>query len=224
MGKKSIKLRRREATSKELPFRCMCCGEPAITAKRKSFSWTPPWALAFLAMGLVPYVILALIFTKRMQVRVSLCQDHQTYFGKRSLLIWGSCGGVVLAIIFLLVVAAFAKPSDDSAVFGWICFGGGMVFVAWLVFAALLQLGTIRPAEITDNTITLTNLHPKFVRAVKLARGYDDDYDDEDYDDDYDPPPRRRRRRVDEDDVDDYADDDPPPRRRRRIDPDDDED
>jgi len=205
MAKKSIKLHRREATSKTMPFRCMCCGERAQVAVRKSFSWSPPWVAILLLAGLLPFLIVTLILTKRMQVRVPLCEAHQGYFRMRLWMTWGTLAAVVCVGILLFVIAGISSDDTrhgaDSSALGYACFGTAMLFLIWLVTVAILQHLSIRPTEITDRSITLTNLSPSYVRAVHLAR--EDDVDDEkDDDEDEDDYPQRRRRPNDSDDED----------------------
>jgi hypothetical protein len=59
-----IRLDREEADG-GLPDICMCCGEEATVTKTKKMSWCPPWVGVLFLAGLLPYIIVMLIMTKR---------------------------------------------------------------------------------------------------------------------------------------------------------------
>src|SRR5262249_9663675 len=68
-GMATVRLERDEVDNDSLPDVCMVCGAEATLRKRKSFSWHPPWVILLILISLWPYIIVALILTKRMTVR-----------------------------------------------------------------------------------------------------------------------------------------------------------
>jgi hypothetical protein len=199
----NVSLGRYEIEEYDPPDACMKCGAPNTVVVNRTFAWTPPWVIITILAGLLIYVILALILTKRMSVRIPLCPEHKGHWTKR-VLINLLC---FLGILGFLGLAIAASSSDDvSSAIATACWIVVLVgFVAWLILAIVLQYTAIRPTEITDRSITLTGVSPGYVEALREERG--DDYDDD--------RPRRRRRRDD--------DDDDRPRKRRRA-PEDEED
>src|SRR5258708_14518335 len=59
-----IRLDREDADGR-LPMVCMRCGEPATVTRTRNMSWCPPWVGVLFLAGLIPYVIVAIIMTKR---------------------------------------------------------------------------------------------------------------------------------------------------------------
>ena len=60
----------------DLPPVCMACGAPATVRKRKLFSWQPQWVPVLILVGLLPYIIVSLVLTKRQRVETPLCERH----------------------------------------------------------------------------------------------------------------------------------------------------
>src|SRR4051794_36566346 len=97
----SVRLDRYEAENGEMPQVCMRCGEPATTVTARTFSWYPSWVMILFFCGLLPYILVAWLTTKRMLVRLPLCDQHENHWRWRSQVTWGG-----LALLVLLGVAA----------------------------------------------------------------------------------------------------------------------
>jgi len=185
----SVKLGRYEATQGQLPRVCVRCGAPAALVKAKNFSWHPGWVLALILVGLLPYVIVALALTKRMRVRVPLCQQHRYHWASRT---WLILGGFVFLLalgvgLIALLAALERRPGAADNVGGMLCLGLGVLGLVWLIAAAVAQSTGIRPTEITATRIKLVGVSPGFVEAVDEWREAEEG--------DEDMGPRRPRRR-----------------------------
>jgi hypothetical protein len=208
-----VRLYRDEVGPDQLPTVCMRCGQPSVVYRRKSFSWYPAWVWVLLLAGLLPFLIVALILTKKMTIYAPLCAAHRHHWLRRTLF----TGLGLLFFVALFIGGGIAAAMlDDARQPRWrdvvltATYGGGVVlFLVWLITAAVLQARAIAPHEITDRDITLGRVSEKFVDAVKGSRDDDDEYED---DDEY-YRPRRRRRARDEEHVYD-------PEGRRRLPPD----
>lgn len=202
-----------------LPPVCMRCGHEASVTKTRDMSWCPPWVGVLILAGLLPYVIVAILMTKRARVQVPLCENHKGHWFHRNLFIWGgllAVGAIGAIGIALLIVL----PRDHQDMFGpGICIGGGGLGFVWLISVIIAQSTAIRPKEITDRQIILEGVSADFVEAMDdldrrrrerlRRRDYDDD-DDEDWDED----DRPRRKRVESDAIEE----DRPRKKRRRDD------
>jgi hypothetical protein len=150
-----------------LPPVCMCCGAEATVFKTKQFSWYPTWVPLLLLIGLLPFIIVALILTKRMRVKAPLCKRHRNHWFARQALILLSFLGLIGLVVSTVVLAPTPMKEETTA----LLFIGGVVgFLAWLVFAVVLHVGTIRPTEITRYSITLEGVAPEFKEAVQASR------------------------------------------------------
>jgi hypothetical protein len=168
-----LRLGRYEAEEGELPSVCMRCGAPATATKSKQFSWHPQWVLVLILAGLLPWAIVALILTKRMRVRVPLCQKHKNHWLWRGWVIYGGLAAIFVLGIGLAILTAQlegAAHGRGSDLGGFLCMGGWGVALAWLITAAIVQATGIRPTEITDRSITLNKVSPVFVEAVRKER------------------------------------------------------
>jgi hypothetical protein len=195
----TVRLGRYEAEDGDLPRICIRCGAPADTFKPKRFNWLPPWVYVLILFPL-PFLIVALIVTKRMRVRAPLCEAHIYHWTWRSLF---TLGGLAILVVFSIAAIVLETNLERQARFqhlsGLACVSVVVCGLAWLVAAAIIQSTAVRPSEITDRTITLTGVSREFAEALRQRRRRRDDEDDADY--------RRPRRRPSYEDEDDEEDD-----------------
>src|ERR1700724_2657414 len=96
-----VRLTIREAEEDLTPV-CMVCGKEATEFFRKPMSWSPSWVWILILFGLVPFLIVALITTKRAVLLAPLCSAHKDHWRKRTtwlvLSFLGLVGLVVAAI------------------------------------------------------------------------------------------------------------------------------
>src|SRR5262249_13477137 len=192
----------------------MRCGAPADSRKSRTFSWFPPIAYIGLLAGLLPFVIIALVLTKRMAVSVPLCHEHRGHWSSRTTITVVSLLALLLMGVGFLVYSG-NQPAGQGDLTDVFCLGWVTGLVAWVILVAILQAGSIRATEITERTVKLTGVNDGFIAALEEDRERDRDdgrerrrrYDDvrDDYDDEVDEPPPRRSRPRD----DDYDDDHP---------------
>lgn len=65
-------------TGATLPHRCVKCNAPAEMDKPKTYSWHHPGYYVLILVGLIFYVIAALIATKKAKVAIGVCQHHRS--------------------------------------------------------------------------------------------------------------------------------------------------
>ena len=140
---------------------------PATTRKGKQFSWHHPALYFTLLAGVLIYVIVALILTKRRWLSAPFCEQHKNHWLWRTA---AALGGLALvaavgAAAFMLVTSADQGGSDELG--GGICLGSIALLLGWLVAVVVIQLGAIRATEITDRSITLTNVAQGFLIAYE---------------------------------------------------------
>src|SRR5262249_14664962 len=150
-----VRLGRYEIEHGLLPPLCMRCGAPATTTKRKTFSWSPSWIYVLILFGLLPFVIVALILTRRMRIEAPLCAAHQKHWSGRALfLVLGLVGFCAMGLTAMALLPD--KPRGaESGLSGLLCIGTLFGGSLWLIAAAVLQATAIHPTEITERSITL---------------------------------------------------------------------
>jgi hypothetical protein len=167
-----VHIERYEANDRLLPPVCMLCGAPAAVQKRKAFAWHPPWVLALILVGLLPFAIVAICLTKRMTVYAPLCHDHRNHWTWRAWFLWG--GLLFFAVLgvtaIALLTATGPRQRQLEVIGGLLCAGTAVAGLSWLVAAVILQNVGIHPTQITDRALTLTNVAPAFVEALWAER------------------------------------------------------
>jgi uncharacterized membrane protein len=170
MASVSLKIKNRKVID-DLPGVCMKCGAPSTTTKVMRFRWTPPWVYVLIFGGLLPYVIVASMLTKYQRVETTLCDRHKWYWRMFPVFV-----GLMFAAIGVLgfvafILAALLQPhsnrNDELPLSGFICFGTPLTFVAWLIAVMVMSLWRIRPEEISDVHIELSNVAAEFADAVE---------------------------------------------------------
>lgn len=175
-----------------LPPVCVRCGADTDRTVRKTFSWYPPWVNILIVAGLLPWLIVMLLMTKRMTVYAPVCDEHKNHWLVRGLISNGAAILGTLALIGLIcggiLIADNNAASADFALYGLIA--GIGLFIPLLIIAVVVSKGTTRATEITDEEIKLTGVADEFVDAVGDER-------------EARRKARKQRRRRDEDDDND---------------------
>lgn len=167
----TLQMGRRPMEDEDLPELCMRCGAPAEAHREKTFSWYPQWVIVLLLAGLLPFVIVALVLTKKKRVRVPFCRAHAHHWsGRTAVTLLSFLGLVGLAIGGVVLANVAGGPNGFDEYGGFVCAGSAVALVVWLIAVAVLQQTAIRPTEITDNSITLTNVSREFVGAYEENR------------------------------------------------------
>jgi hypothetical protein len=169
-----LSLAREEVDQDGLPNVCMKCGAKATVCKRKTFVWPSP--LVFFLMGFYgPLVseVVGRLLTKRMTVSVPFCDRHKNHWEWRtSFLVVSVFSFLIPGLVgYVLSIARELQGSVAQGVGSLMCLGTLAGCVVWLIVVAIIQSVGIRPTEITDHTITLTNVSPVFVEALEIASG-----------------------------------------------------
>jgi hypothetical protein len=222
----TVRLHGRCSRPGDLPDVCAKCGAEARHHVTRTFKWYPPWIIVTILAGLLVYLILALVLQKSYKVAVPMCQDHKGHWVNRILItvagffvLFG--GGIALAVLMgVLSDSAAPQDRDVYGIVALISVVGGIV--GWLVLIVVANMTAIRPTEITDDSIKLTNVSQAFAEAYEdqedrereARRASLDRFDERrprrDWDDD-DRPRRRDDRRIQAEDEEDDR-----PRRPRR--------
>jgi hypothetical protein len=105
---------------------------------RVRLSWHSPIAYLGLLGGLLPYIILALMMTKRLEARIGICEYHVQ--SRRRIILLGTIG-FILGIV--LVGLAFAGKSPN----GWLFFGG-IAVVLFSLIGGMLRSRVVWPVRI----------------------------------------------------------------------------
>lgn len=143
----------------QLPMICMRCGAPAIAYRKKGMTYRPGWVLLLILLGLLPFLIVALITEKRCRLMAPLCEQHEGHWRVRRLWLWG---------IFLsaVVIGVGGLVTRNDSIMGMACFASAIIGLGWLITAAVLHETSIHSTEITDAGMTLVGVSQRFLDAL----------------------------------------------------------
>ena len=163
----TITITSREASRGLLPPVCALTGEPTEDVKQKTFLWQPAWVFLLVPVGLLPFLIVALILRKTMTVRLPLAQRKHAHWLWRDAVSWV----FVLGSLGVFFTGSFLSLSrDHQDLSGPLMLTGLGLFVLFLILYALLMRLGIHPKRITEDEITLGGVHQNFVDALEEER------------------------------------------------------
>jgi len=167
----TLRLESYDGEVEDLPDLCMQCGAPSALRKNKKFSWFPQWIWVLLFVcGVLPFAIVAVIMTKRRTVNVPLCEAHKNHWLWRQLVVVGGLLALIGSLVASLAIIDQAGGANKDSFSGFLCLGGTIALIIWLIAAVILQSTSIRPKEITDTSITLVGVADVFVEGYEAER------------------------------------------------------
>lgn len=138
----------------DLPHRCLKCNEPAQEpVGHRSMTWHHPGWYLLIPIGILVYVIVAMIVRTRADVPVPLCAKHKF---RRSLSLWIAWGGSIIGILTM---------------FG----GGALILVGLVLLLAGIGFGLfgardVYPARLTDSETYLKGCGWEFLKTIPEGR------------------------------------------------------
>jgi hypothetical protein len=143
----------------ELPPVCVRCGAPAREKPwKRSFYWHEPALYLTILLGVLVYVIIAVVVRKRIDLDVPMCEAH---WRRRALLRKVSYGMLALAVG--LVVLAFSVRGEAAP--GFACLGSFVTGVAALFVHGAADR-SIQPKRITDDYAEFAGASPQFLAVL----------------------------------------------------------
>ena len=148
----------------------MKCSAPATTRKEKTFSWHPQWVIVLILVGLLPYILVALILTKRRRVACRSVRHTRTigpggFWSRFAAFSFRSSSSPEAS----LSPRRTATPTSTGLCSSWRLLS---LFV-WLIVVAVVFSTAIAVTEITDRSITLKGVGSDFAQAYEESiRGY----------------------------------------------------
>lgn len=121
------------------PDRCVKCSRPAAGGrKRLTIGWHEPWIYLLILVGVLVYVIVAVLLTKRAAVEVGYCAACRSR--RRNMILLGV--GILVAGIAAIV---FGAVRENGALVG-VGALGFLVGLIWAVVAAPI----LKPKKVDD--------------------------------------------------------------------------
>ncbi len=147
-----------------LPPICLKSGLPATQWLRRNLQWHEPWIAITIVAGLLIYVIIALIMTKRASLMIGLTDE---WAARRKTRIFIALGITLAAIA--LGIAGIVLGNQGRGYEGWFSLIALAGFV--LIGAALYGQYACRlvwPQRITDQYVWLKGVHPSVLDQMPV--------------------------------------------------------
>ncbi|MDQ2827148.1 MAG: hypothetical protein M3Y04_09355 [Actinomycetota bacterium] len=161
-----------EAVQGRLPMVCVRTGQPtdmlvrttrAVGGGMNGAAWLllllgpPGWGILFL---------LAMLGSGREQLTIRIPRSRADFDSERQLrgLLWGAVGAAAVAFLCALVFAARGMPLL------WLALGGFSMVAAVVLGGMIFRNDIGVSLDASRRWVTLTGVHPDFVRAVELQK------------------------------------------------------
>jgi hypothetical protein len=167
----SVKITDYETRNELLPAMCIMCGGSAVRWQRRTLSWFSPIIFLGLLLGVLPFLITVLIFTKRKKMSLPVCIAHRRDWSGFYKLC--ATAMVVQLIALAFILRSLCEELDESDLYDLrvACVTICVTTVATLLVVIHLSSRTLRAREIKSGRwIRLLNVSPTFVDALKEDR------------------------------------------------------
>ncbi len=144
----------------QLPYVCIKTNKAADGWLRRKLSWHTPWIYLSILLGLLFYVILALVLRHTADIRIGLCRER---INRRRWTIAGAGWTAIVGTALMVIGIANSRP-DNSA---WIVtiIVGALTLLAGLLVGAIF-VPIVTPARITKQYVWLKGVHPVFLASL----------------------------------------------------------
>jgi hypothetical protein len=142
----------------QLPPICIKSNQPSSQWLKRNLAWHEPWIVITVLAGLLIYVILALILTKRATIYIGLTEEWAARRRTRMIVCW------LLGLAFLGMIPAGIALFVNTNQPGWMLL---MVvgFIGSLVVLVVAQylVGLVSPQRISDEYVWLKGVNQEFL-------------------------------------------------------------
>jgi hypothetical protein len=144
-----------------LPDICLKSNQPANRRLTRNLSWHHPAIALTILAGLLIYVILAIILTKRATILLPLTDEWYARRQRRMLYSWG-VGLACLGMMVGGVVMAIQLDQPEYMLLSLVGLIGGLV----ALIAGQALVGLVSPQRITDEYVWLKGVHPDYLNRL----------------------------------------------------------
>jgi hypothetical protein len=148
------------AKAAPLPDSCVKCGEPAVVRLKRKLAWHNPLLFLLIPLGLLVYVIVAAVVSKRALVEIPLCEAHR----KRRTLLTGIGLGLLFLGVLVFAGGLLARQGVILAPLGLLFFLAGMVL-------AIMGQSLVSAHRIDDHFVWLRGVHESVLAGLPAWPG-----------------------------------------------------
>jgi len=137
-----------------LPPICVKSGQPSTVWLKRNLSWHHPLCYLGLIGGLIPFVVIALIMTKKASIQVGLTEEWAAKRRSWMAIAWGTALLGLLVLIGSIAILA----NTEQGIFGF----GIVAGIAMMLTGAILGIvncSIVRPKKIDDTYVWLNGVN-----------------------------------------------------------------
>jgi DNA-directed RNA polymerase subunit RPC12/RpoP len=146
-----------------MPTCCVKCGGPAEKTLRKTLTWHHPALYFIILVGLLVYLIVALIVRKTAKLQVPVCSQCMARRRRNIAIAWLS----FLVGVGLIFTSAFWVSDEDLST--WVGLSGGAFLLFALIWAVAIQF--ILAKKITDQFVWIRKVSPNMLGTLPQFPG-----------------------------------------------------
>ena len=148
---------------KDAPFPnyCVKSGVPATERLTRKLSWHHPAIALSIFLGLLVYVILALVLTKRATIFVPLSPEW--FARRRNAILTGWL--IAFAGLALFIGGFFLPEGVREAAIGWCILGGIVLMIVGWAYGGI-RSRVVWPAKIDDQYVYLKGVNPSLLAEL----------------------------------------------------------
>lgn len=155
-----IRLHRNEAAGR-LPPLCMRCGRPAFQFESLQISWFPPWVNALMLLGVIPYLVVAPLLTRRATLLAPFCPRHRHHWHARQIAIG------LAALAFALGVGGSLAWHPPA--FLWVLV---VLFPLLVATVIVVHRTSVRAVEVTEAFVVIDGVCDEFLDAMSQSESF----------------------------------------------------
>ena len=152
-----------------LPDVCVKSGVKTGERLKRKMSWHNPWIALTILAGLLVYVILALVLTKRATIDLPLCETEKAKRRKMLGILWViglACLGLFIGGLYFAIDQTFGRGSTLPVPIIILGAVGGII----TLIMGQKVAGVVKPTKITDTHVWLKGVHPSILENLPAAQ------------------------------------------------------
>ena len=152
----------------QLPNLCVKSGAIADEEGiRRRLQWHPPWIAFTILAGLLVYVILALVMTKRATITIPLCADEKQKRRSWLAVNWIiGLGGLAITLGCIGGFAVINRPSGELSIALMIGIVVGIIGMLAALVIGQIVARILKPTKITDTHLWLKGVHESILSQL----------------------------------------------------------
>ena len=142
-----------------LPSLCVRCGAPHSEIITKRYAWHHPALFLLILLGVLIYVIAAIIIQKKMELKLPLCNEHAGSYRRNR--------GIAIALLLGAIPAAIVLSIVSPDAMGWWI----LLCIVMLLAGAVMigRINPLQPKKITDTHGFFKGANESFLLSLAEA-------------------------------------------------------